>query len=230
MMGNMASQARITRATKVIAVEPQANFPALTETNTSSDSESKWPCANCHSVVHVQDERCPMCHGIQVKIPPESPGTLKRLFERLSPATVTPLRERGSAIAVVSVNTSASTYILTEIEDDDLSVSVGSPEHDTDIILEDDLRPTDPVAVTLAAVPSPLPGHPSPLPGHPSPLPGQKIRIDSKERATLTLVEQRFVPEDAVLAVDVLETKRKIGNFSKMDEPNKKLKAVTEAT
>jgi hypothetical protein len=164
-----------------------------------------------------------MCHGIQVKIPPESPGTLKRLFERLSPATVTPLRERGSAIAVVSVNTSASTYILTEIEDDDLSVSVGSPEHDTDIILEDDLRPTDPVAVTLAAVPSPLPGHPSPLPG-------QKIRIDSKERATLTLVEQRFVPEDAVLAVDVLETKRKIGNFSKMDEPNKKLKAVTEAT
>jgi hypothetical protein len=181
------------------------------ESDVDSDSETKWPCANCHSVVHVQDERCPVCHGIQVKIPPESPVAQKGFLERLSPATVTPLRER--LVALVAAPTVANTSVsLTEIEDDDLSVSVSSPEHD--IILEVDLRPTDPVAVTLAAVPSPLPG--------------QKMRIDSKVAATL--VKQSAVTEDDDAADDFATSKRKRGAFSEMKEAHKKPKTSTEAT
>ena len=166
----MASIARI-KPTPVIEPKAKAFNFSSSESESDSDSETKWPCANCHSVVRIQDERCPVCQGIQVKIPPETPVAQKRFFERCSPATVTvaPLRER--LVVMVDTTTAANTSVfLTEIEDDDdLSVSVYSSEHDT--IFEVDLRPTDPVAVTLAA--------------ESSPLPGQTMRIDSKVAATL---------------------------------------------
>jgi hypothetical protein len=145
-----------------------------------------------------------VCHGLQVKIPPESPVVQKRFFERCSPATVTPLRQ--SLVVMVDNATAANTSVfLTEIEDDDdLSVSVGSPE--LDIIFEVDLRPTDPVAVTLAA--------------ESSPLPGQIMRIDSKVAATL---------KDGGAAIDN-KTKRKSVPFSEMDKlDSKKPKTSTEA-
>jgi hypothetical protein len=211
-MGSMASKARI-KPMKVMEPKAKAFNFSTTSSDSESDSDSeenKWPCANCHSVVHVQDERCPVCQGIQVKIPPESPVVQKRFFERCSPATVTvtPLRER--LVIMVDTTTAANTSVfLTEIEDDDdLSVSVGSPEHD--IIFEVDLRPTDPVAVTLAA--------------ESSPLPGQTMRIDSKVVATLGIVR-----DNGDEAVDS-KTKRKSG-ASEMDElHNKKPKTSTEAT
>jgi hypothetical protein len=112
---------------------------------------------------------------------------------------------------VAAASVANTSVVLTEIEDDDLSVSVSSPEHDS--ILEVDLRPTDPVAVTLAAVPSPLPG--------------QKMRIDSK--VTATLMNQSAVQGDNDAAVDYFETKRKIGAFSEMKEARKKPKTSTEA-
>jgi hypothetical protein len=196
--------------------EPKAKASdfSTTSSDSDSDSETKWPCANCHSVVHVQDERCPVCHGIQVKIPPESPVVYRRFLERLSPATVTPLRERpvlmvaAATDAATDTDTAANPLVFfTEFEDDDLSVSVGSPDHD--IILEVDLRPTDPVGLTLAAVPSPLPG--------------QKIKIDSKVVATL-------VKESTVTAVDFATKRKKSGAFSEMKETHKKPKISTEAT
>lgn len=201
-MGSMASKARI-KPTQ--GMEPKAKAINFSTTNSDSDSESvtKWPCANCHSVVHVQDERCPMCQGVQVKvkIPPEFPVVQKRFFERCSPATVTvtPLRER--LVVMVDTATTANTSVsLTEFEDDDdLSVSVGSPEHD--IIFEVDLRPTDPVAVTLAA--------------ESSPLPGQTMGIDSMVAATLITGGK--------------ETKRKSAAFETEDLHKKKPKTSTEA-
>jgi hypothetical protein len=192
-------------------MEPKAKAFNFSTTSSDNESETKWPCANCHSVVHIQDERCPVCQGIQVKIPPESPVVQKRFFERCSPATVTvtPLRER--LVVMVDSTTEANTSVfLTEIEDDDdLSVSVGSPEHD--IIFEVDLRPTDPVAVTLAA--------------ESSPLPGQTMRIDSKVTATLGVARENS--DEAVHS----KTKRKSVAFLEMEEFNsKKPKTSTEAT
>jgi hypothetical protein len=205
-MGSMASKARI-KPTQVMELKAKAfNFSTTSsDSESDSDSETKWPCANCHSVVHVHDERCPVCHGLQVKIPPESPVVQKRFFERCSPATVTPLRE--SLVVMVDTATAANTSVfLTEIEDDDdLSVSVGSPE--LDIIFEVDLRPSDPVAVTLAA--------------ESSPLPEQIMRMDSKVVTTL---------KDGSAANDN-ETKRKGVPFSEMEELNsKKPKTSMEAT
>jgi hypothetical protein len=121
---------------------------------------------------------------------------------------VTPLRER--LVIMVDTTTAANTSVfLTEIEDDDdLSVSVGSPEHD--IIFEVDLRPTDPVAVTLAA--------------ESSPFPGQTMRIDSKVAATLGIVR-----DDGDEAVDS-KTKRKSGAAEMEEFRNKKPKTSTGAT
>lgn len=132
-------------------------------TTSNSENGQRWPCSNCHCTVSAQDEeRCPACHGIQVKIPPDSP-TARIFLERLSPATVTPRIERSVRVALSEREALAVslTAELEEDDDDELSASVESPEHDG-VSFEDDadaLRPIDPVAVTLAAVHSPTQGN-----------------------------------------------------------------------
>jgi len=147
--------------------------PALTSESkltAAPEQQQRWPCSNCHCTVSSQDERCPGCRSKQVKIPAResllpllSKAAKQLLLERLSPATVTPLRER-TALAVptdIAPETLVWAALGTEeednnMEDDELSDSVkdGSPvtERQGGIMLEESFgRPMDPVAVTLLA-------------------------------------------------------------------------------
>ena len=48
-------------------------------------ASASWPCANCQTT--VSSERCPTCHGIQVRILDNQKDDLSRVWlERLSPA------------------------------------------------------------------------------------------------------------------------------------------------
>jgi len=115
-------------------------------------AETKWPCANCHALVKATDDRCPTCHGIQVKI--KGSPAKEQWVERVSPVSVpraTPFQEEEEEHKEIDV---------VEVEDDDLEVSVATPDHVSED--GDENRPHNPVAATLAAAPSPAVGKEAP--------------------------------------------------------------------
>lgn len=132
--------------------------PLLPENHVAVDPYVEWPCANCHSMVSSEETRCRVCRGIQVKIllsPSDTEGSSSTKFIYLE-RVESPVRDATSPFVLqkrappppVTTDKSTSSHDADALE--------ASPKHD--IIHEsDDLRPVDPVAVTLANVPSPAP-------------------------------------------------------------------------
>ena len=134
----------------------------------------QWPCANCHSM--ISEERCPFCHGIQVKI--KNDGTAQTLpkawIERVSPTTV-----RGGSSSPQSRKEISSQELiidneLIELDEEDeaeLEQTDSSPRHEFD---EEDIfgRPYNPVALLLATTSE-------------SPLPKIEMRADDSRREDL---------------------------------------------
>lgn len=133
----------------------------------SSTASSCWNCANCHSVVYSTDERCPTCHGLQVKIRGEQREELfltERWLHRLSPTTTAPRSSTSSPLPTVSVNELPQPEELTTASEsegqiDELGFSISSRDarltkNDTDGD-NYNVRLVNPVASMLAAAPSP---------------------------------------------------------------------------
>ena len=89
-----------------------------------------WPCANCQTTVST--ERCPRCHGIQVRVVvdhKQKDNVARAWLERLSPS--------------LALRTPTQTP-TNQVDDDD--------DDDEDGLF----RPVDPVACILGSSPSPI--------------------------------------------------------------------------
>jgi len=172
--GEGSSSTTLEPATKTLGQHQQLGValsasmppPQQSFTKQSGTANKNWLCANCRSVVYNQDERCRVCNGIQVKIPGEqltksSPLKLCMMLERLSPSAsigVTDIHSPAGSLGVVTVSKDEDDHFYKD-EDEELCGSSAnfSPRHEIVFEQEDLLRPIDPVAQILSAVPSPTP-------------------------------------------------------------------------
>ena len=105
------------------------------------NSSPSWPCANCQTAVST--ERCPRCHGIQVRVVvdhhTQKDYLPKAWLERLSPA-----------LMALRTPTQTPTRQLDITNDNDVD------EDDQDEEEDGLFRPVDPVAYILGSAPSPI--------------------------------------------------------------------------
>lgn len=154
--------------------------------NEVCSTEVKWPCANCHAM--VSEDRCPLCHGIQVKIKNDGVQLQGAWIERVSPIiriATTPLSLSGQKkqqdFGGQSRPLDNEFVDLDEEEEAELEQTSESSPRDENIDEEEYMeRPNNPVAFLLATAESPLPKFEARLPSDDA---RQVLKKQSQERA-----------------------------------------------
>ena len=135
----------------MMAIVQQQQDENTSSSNDESKLESSWPCANCHSILTNNEQRCRICGGLQVKIASkQTPKQQQEFFliaasPRLTPSPHTPQRPSSA-----KHNTSTTPVPSPAASPELLALSV--PSTPSGIMQElglHDRRPVDPVGAAL---------------------------------------------------------------------------------